>query len=111
MAAKSVQESKVVNSKLCQKIQAASKEYHEQARLLNDKEFLRSNCRVQLGAEQGNQAPAGRGLAPGKNHNAKDDAVDVNAADERREMKEAAQAKAADGARKRELNKRKQRIG
>merc|ERR1711988_1416325 len=26
--------------------QAASKEYHEQARLLNDKDFIRSNCRV-----------------------------------------------------------------
>merc|ERR1712118_588609 len=26
--------------------QAASKEYHEQARLLNDKDFLKSNCRV-----------------------------------------------------------------
>ena len=29
---------------------AASKEYHEQARLLNDREFLRSNVRVQAGA-------------------------------------------------------------
>lgn len=28
--------------------QAASKEYHEQSRLLNDKEFLRSNCTVGL---------------------------------------------------------------
>eukprot|EP00397_Hematodinium_sp_SG-2012_P028437 GEMP01029939.1.p1 GENE.GEMP01029939.1~~GEMP01029939.1.p1 ORF type:complete len:534 (+),score=135.23 GEMP01029939.1:111-1712(+) len=27
-------------------LQAASKEYHEQARLLNDKDFIRSNCRV-----------------------------------------------------------------
>merc|ERR1719321_1756134 len=26
--------------------QAASKEYHEQARLLNDKDFLKSNCRI-----------------------------------------------------------------
>lgn len=26
--------------------QAASKEYHEQARLLHDKEFIRANCRV-----------------------------------------------------------------
>jgi len=26
--------------------QAASKEYHEQARLLSDKDFIRSNCRV-----------------------------------------------------------------
>jgi len=31
--------------------QAASKEYHEQARLLNDKEFIRSNCRVPVSAD------------------------------------------------------------
>merc|ERR1719240_1108430 len=31
--------------------QAASKEYHEQARLLNDKDFLKSNCRVPASAD------------------------------------------------------------
>jgi hypothetical protein len=33
--------------------QAASKEYHEQARLLNDKEFLRCNCRIPATADGG----------------------------------------------------------
>merc|ERR1712182_120507 len=31
--------------------QAASKEYHEHARLLNDKDFLKSNCRVPASAD------------------------------------------------------------
>merc|ERR1719326_90741 len=39
--------------------QAASKEYHEQARLLNDKEFIRSNCRVPVSAD-GRPASGGR---------------------------------------------------
>merc|ERR1719316_857363 len=40
--------------------QAASKEYHEQARLLNDKEFIRSNCRIPA-AVDGRPSSAGRG--------------------------------------------------
>merc|ERR1712149_68479 len=32
--------------------QAASKEYHEQARLLNDKDFLKSNCRIPASTKQ-----------------------------------------------------------
>merc|ERR1719272_538278 len=31
--------------------QAASKEYHDHARLLNDKDFLKSNCRVLASAD------------------------------------------------------------
>jgi len=33
--------------------QAQAKEYHEQARLLNDKEFLKSNCRIAVGPDHG----------------------------------------------------------
>jgi hypothetical protein len=47
--------------------QAASKEYHEQARLLNDKEFIKSNCRVPVSAD-GRPASGGRqGPAQGQN--------------------------------------------
>merc|ERR1719213_656267 len=38
--------------------QAASKEYHEQARLLNDKDFLKSNCRVPASVDGGRPASA-----------------------------------------------------
>merc|ERR1719324_352631 len=40
--------------------QAASKEYHEQARLLNDKEFLRCNCRIPATADGGRPQSAQR---------------------------------------------------
>merc|ERR1719158_2322164 len=40
--------------------QAASKEYHEQARLLNDKDFIKSNCRVPVSAD-GRPPSGGRG--------------------------------------------------
>lgn len=40
--------------------QAASKEHHEQARLLNDKEFLRCNCRIPATSDAGRPQSAQR---------------------------------------------------
>jgi hypothetical protein len=81
--------------------QAASKEYHEQARLLNDKDFLKSNCRVPASADG---RPSSAKPAQG---NTEEDPNAQLASDRDRHKAEAA----ARISREEELEKKKQRGG
>merc|ERR1719197_1663196 len=84
--------------------QAASKEYHEQARLLNDKEFIRSNCRVPVSAD-GRPASGGPGGRQGQSGNEEDPAVAL--ANEREKHKSDSINKVNEVARKNDMAKKK----
>jgi len=85
--------------------QAASKEYHEQARLLNDKEFIRSNCRVPVSADG---RPASGGGHRQQGGNVEEDPA-VALANERDKYKMDAMNKVNEAQRKNEaLQKKKQ---
>lgn len=80
--------------------QAASKEYHEQARLLNDKEFIRSNCRVPVSADG---RPASGGRQPG---NVEEDPA-VALANEREKYKGDSLSKVNEAVRKNDMMAKK----
>merc|ERR1719321_1938227 len=80
--------------------QAATKEYHEQARLLNDKDFLKSNCRVPASVDGGRPASA-------KQQNVDEEDPNGQLASDRDKYKTDSQSKIVDATRKKEMEKKK----
>merc|ERR1719160_353349 len=81
--------------------QAASKEYHEQARLLNDKDFLKSNCRVPASVD-GRPASAKQ-----KEGGTEEDPEALQLGNDRDKYKSDAVNRVTDATRKKELEKKK----
>jgi len=80
--------------------QAASKEYHEHARLLNDKDFLKNNCRVPASAD--GRPPSARQPQTGS-----DEDPNKQIENEREKYKKDSDALVAEIAKKAELQKKK----
>eukprot|EP00931_Biecheleriopsis_adriatica_P074891 TRINITY_DN48868_c0_g1_i1.p1 TRINITY_DN48868_c0_g1~~TRINITY_DN48868_c0_g1_i1.p1 ORF type:complete len:530 (-),score=154.93 TRINITY_DN48868_c0_g1_i1:40-1629(-) len=83
--------------------QIASKEYHEARRLLADKDFLKINCRVPASLDAAR--PSSR-QGPVANAPPEEDAADVHQ-QEREKFKKESVDRAADAARKNEMQKKK----
>jgi hypothetical protein len=79
---------------------AASKEYHEHARLLNDKDFLKSNCRVPASAD--GRPPSAREKQAGSEED-----PNVQLQNERDKYKKESDSCVAEAAKKAELQKKK----
>merc|ERR1712193_76925 len=80
--------------------QAASKEYHEHARLLNDKDFLKSNCRVPASAD-------GRPPSPRDKQTGSEEDPNVQLQKERDKYKKDSDGLVTEAARKDEQKKKK----
>eukprot|EP00452_MALV-II_sp_L67-6_P000127 gene127-122_t len=96
--------------------QAASKEYHEQSRLLNDKEFLRSNCRVVVASSvETAGAPSNAAKSRGSPARGKEDVEEERreAQQEREALKQRSSQQAHEAARRRaiEQNAGKKKAG
>merc|ERR1711977_332462 len=80
--------------------QAASKEYHEHARLLNDKDFLKSNCRVPASAD--GRPPSARQPQTGSEED-----PNVQIQNERDKLKKDSDEKVNEAAKKEEAKRKK----
>merc|ERR1712193_2820 len=80
--------------------QAASKEYHEHARLLNDKDFLKSNCRVPASAD-------GRPPSPRDKQTGSEEDPNVQLQKEREKLKKESDQTIVEANKKEEAKKKK----